>query len=51
MFERIVVLDGSEADRDQQSFDSIPKWVRVLVWLILGSSFPLLSKQHANVES
>ena len=42
---------GQPASRDQPSSGPPPRWARALVWLILGSSFPLLSKQHANVES
>lgn len=45
MFDRIVNTrddlprNGQPAEGDQESFDSLPKWVRILVWLILGSSF------------
>ena len=42
---------GQPASRDQPSSGPPPRWARALVWLILGSSFPLLSKQHANVGS
>ena len=41
---------GHPEDRDQLTPDSLPKWVRILVWLILGSSFPTLS-EPGNADS